>query len=139
MLWVALALLVMLAAVAAWRLYPLVASRAGAARAMDRLGRAQGSTGPLSGGQLVTLTGRLLARGTCDRFEDGASVAAATVALGHPTPRDLGRGVPAVHARAAELAIEIEGEVVALEGPIDVLIGSEETWAARGLRALSPT
>lgn len=81
----------------------------------------------------MTLSGELVVVGPrCERF-DGVSVAAAALTLAYP--RGAEHRVPAVTTRAEKLALRVGGTTIALEGPVEVLAGSEETWFARGLRA----
>jgi hypothetical protein len=115
---------------------PRISSRWNGIRALRRLGPGSTQVPPETMGPTVTLSGELVVIGPrCERFEDGASVAAATLAVAYPRGPEL-RDVPGIRTRAGSLALRVGDAVVALEGPVDVLAGSEETWVVRGLRAV---
>jgi hypothetical protein len=88
------------------------------------LGRPQEALDGLADGQLVTLGGELGLRGKpCRRFEDGKPVVACTM-----RPRGE-RQVPSAGVRAeGQLRLTLTDGPVALSGPIDVMVGSHESY-----------
>jgi hypothetical protein len=108
----------------------LVRGRLGAPAALGR---------HLGEGARITLAGRLEARGAaCPSFEDGAPVAASTIAArrGSRGGGAVDRG--AIDVRAEELVLVTDDGVrVPLEGPVQVVAGARESWPGRRLGSLS--
>ncbi|AUX40342.1 uncharacterized protein SOCE26_017420 [Sorangium cellulosum] len=72
------------------------------------------------------------------RFEDGAAVAAATVAY-DPRERALGepeRWTPGHNVRASGLFVSVGGERVELQGPVEVVAGSRELRPGKPLESM---
>ncbi|UQA57207.1 hypothetical protein [Polyangium aurulentum] len=83
----------------------------------------------------VTLTGTLETLGSgCARFEDGASVAVATVAGEFATPGNP----PALTVRAERLRLKMRDGIVEIRGPVEILGGAQESRPGGGYEALRP-
>ena len=108
--------------------------RAEVRRARESLGKPLRAIPEGAEGQRVLLEGVLdTVDAPCERFEDGAPCAAATVQSDAPHPK-AGEGAAAqaeggaAHsARASVLVLTVGAERVALDGPVDVFVGSRET------------
>lgn len=90
----------------------------------DMLGRPQNKISENDLNRPVALVGKLRAQGLCPRFEDGKPSAASTVCL-------LTDPMEACTIRADSLNVEVGGDFVALDGPIDVVVGSFEKYSSK--------
>lgn len=96
----------------------------------------------LADGEVQMLVGRLRVAGAaCESYDQGARVAASTIEC--PLDEDGRRqhGVPfvALRRRADKLALEVDGASVALEGEVEVLVGSQQAHPRRRLHGLPRT
>jgi hypothetical protein len=111
-------------------LRPRRAARRAAAAARDRLGAPAAALVKPSEGMRVTLTGRVVVEeGACQRLDDGGDAAAASAA--YALRGREGAWITGLNVRAPRLALAVGEAVVALEGPVEVTVGSRE--AHRGL------
>jgi tetratricopeptide (TPR) repeat protein len=93
----------------------------------------------LAGGELQMLVGRLRVTGSaCESYDQGKPVAASTIECPLSEPGRLRHGLAAValRRRADRLSLEIEGGTVALDGPVNVLVGSQQAHPRRRLHGL---
>lgn len=126
--------------------------RAAARRAREALGHPAARVEGGTTGERVVLVGRLeVVHGPCERFDDGAPAAAATVEASGAGAAAPGARPPvpsgaeperepfiARTARAAELVLVAGEERVVLSGPVDVHVGSHETAPDAPFSALAP-
>ncbi|MEZ4293726.1 MAG: hypothetical protein R3B70_02030 [Polyangiaceae bacterium] len=150
--WITLPHLLLLAAPVSMVLAALALAagerRAKARRARETLGKPSAHIDPATAGERVLLRGHIESvELPCARFEDGRPAAAATVeAEGDsavpdhqlPPSAELGdRLFVARSARAAVLTLVVDKERVAITGPVDVLVGTDETDPGAPFDALS--
>lgn len=96
----------------------------------------------LADGEVQMLVGRLRRAGAaCASYDQGARVAASTIECPLAEPDRLRHGLPSValRRRAGKLALELDGGpagMVALEGDVEVLVGSQQAHPRRRLHGL---
>jgi len=119
-------------ALAAAFLRPRLAARRAAEAARARIGAPAAMPARPSEGMRVTLAGTLEIEGAaCQRFEDGADAAAATVAY---LPRGAGEAwVSGLNLRAERLLLRAGDALVTLEGQVEVAAGAREVRRGRAL------
>ncbi|APR82216.1 Hypothetical protein A7982_07565 [Minicystis rosea] len=104
---------------------PRAGARRAATAARDRLGTAATALVKPSDGMRVTLAGRIvLESDACPRFEDGGDAAAVSVAYAPQGPR--GAWITGLNVRAERITLAVGEQVIALEGPVEVVAGSRE-------------
>lgn len=114
---------------------PRIAAARAAARARRDLGPPDGALDKPSDGMRVTLAGEIaLEDGAAKvaRFEDGGDAAAASASY-----TLAGRGdasITGLNLRADRLALRVGAASVALEGPVEVVVGSREVQHGKALR-----
>lgn len=121
------------ASLAFWWLRTKLSLRHRARRGLERLGEPE-SVEAATAGKPVTLSGILGVEGKpTTRFDDGAPAAATTAS---PFRQSAVLGALAVTRCAEGLTLDVGGQLVGVEGELEVLVGSRELYLGRKFKRL---